>query len=69
MRKMSRRVGRSGGTKKKFLWKQNPKKGVLLWEAWDMNNFYFLFLLFYKLYRNFVFFERTMKKACDKEVT
>ena len=43
---MSRRVRGSGGTKKKFLWKRNPKRGVLLWDAWDMNNFYFLFLLF-----------------------
>jgi len=46
MRKMSRRVRGSGGTKKKFLWKWNPKRGVLLWDALDMNNFYFLFLLF-----------------------
>ena len=29
MRKMSRGVRGSGGTKKKFLWKQNLKRGVL----------------------------------------
>ena len=43
---MSRGVRKSGGMKKKFLWKWNPKRGVLLWDALDMNNFYFLFLLF-----------------------
>ena len=43
---MSRGVRKSGGTKKKFLWKRNPKRGVLLWDAWNMNNFYFIFLLF-----------------------
>ena len=43
---MSRGVRKSGGTKKKFLWKWNPKRGVLLWDALDRNNFYFLFLLF-----------------------
>jgi len=43
---MSRGVRKSGGAKKKFLWKRNLKRGVLLWDALDMNNFYFLFLLF-----------------------
>ena len=43
---MSRGVRKSERTKKKFLWKRNPKKGVLLWDALDRNNFYFLFLLF-----------------------
>ena len=46
MRKMSRGVRGPEGTKKKFLWKWNLKRGVLLWDALDMNNFYFLFLLF-----------------------
>ena len=46
MREMSRGVRKSGGTKKKFLWKRNLKRGVLLWDTLDMNNFYFLFLLF-----------------------
>ena len=32
--------------KKKFLWKRNPKRGVLLWDTWNINNFYFPFLLF-----------------------
>jgi len=43
---MSRGVRKSGRMKKKFLWKWNPKRGVLLWDALDRNNFYFLFLLF-----------------------
>jgi len=46
MRGMSRGVRKSGGTKKKFLWKQNLKREVLLWDTLNMNNFYFLFLLF-----------------------
>ena len=46
MRRIIRGARKSGGTKKKFLWKRNPKRGVLLWDTLDMNNFYFLFLLF-----------------------
>jgi len=46
MRRISRRARKARGTKKKFLWKWNPKRGVLIWDALDMNNFYFLLLLF-----------------------
>jgi len=30
MRRISRRARELGGTKKKFFWKRNPKRGVLL---------------------------------------
>jgi len=30
MKEISRGARKSGETKKKFLWKQNPKRGVLL---------------------------------------
>jgi len=53
------------GTKKKFLWKRNPKRGVLLWDALDINNFYFI--LFY-FYMDFVFLLDD-EEACDMEVT
>ena len=49
---MSRGVRGSGGMKKKFLWKCNLKKGVLLWNTLDTNIFLlsifldFIFLFF-----------------------
>jgi len=46
MRKMSRGVRGSGGTKKKFLWKQNLKREILLWNALDTNIFLFLLSIF-----------------------
>ena len=58
MRKMSRGVRGSEGTKKKFLWKWNPKREVLLWNTLDLTFLFFFSVSF-----------RTMKKACDKEVT
>jgi len=54
MRKMSKGVRGYGRTKKKFLWKQNLKRGVLLWNALDTN--IFLFLLFIFLDFIFLFF-------------
>ena len=33
----------------------------------DTNNFYFLFLILF--FFSFIFLGKTMKKACDKEVT
>ena len=42
MKRISRGARKSRKTKKKFLWKRNPKRGVLLWDALNMNNFYFI---------------------------
>ena len=42
---MNKGVRGSRGTKKKFLWKQNPKRGVLLWNVLDLT-FYFSFIYF-----------------------
>ena len=50
MRKMIKGVRGSGGTKKKFLWKQNLKRGVLLWNTLDTNIFLFFYLFFLILY-------------------
>ena len=48
MRGMSRGVRKSGGTKKKFLWKWNLKRGVLLWDALNTDYFIlFYFILFF----------------------
>ena len=55
--------------RKKFLWKQNLKRGILLWDALDMNNFYFLFLLFSDFIRIFFFFLLDDEEARDIEVT
>ena len=33
MREMNKGARESGRMKKKFLWKWNPKRGVLLWDA------------------------------------
>ena len=62
---MSKGVRGSRGTKKKFLWKRNLKKGVLLWNALDINIFLFLlfiFLLILYLYLYLFFFLVTMKR-------
>jgi len=46
MREIGKGVKRFGGTKKKFLWKWNLKRGVLLWNALDTNIFLFLLSIF-----------------------
>jgi len=33
MRGISRRAREPGGMEKKFLWKWNPKRGILLWDT------------------------------------
>jgi len=66
---MSRGVRKSGGMKKKFLWKQNPKRGVLLWDALNMNNFYFLFFLFFDFIGIFFSFLLDDEEAHDIAVT
>ena len=70
MRKMSRGVKGSGGTKKKFLWKQNLKRGVLLWNALDTNIFLFLFsLILYFFSFEFLFLFLDDEEAHDIAVT
>jgi len=70
MRGVSRGVRKSGRMRKKFLWKQNPKRGVLLWDALDINNFYFVFFHFsILLFFFFFFFLKSDEEAHDNEVT
>ena len=71
MKRISKETRKSGGTKKKFLWKRNPRKGVLLWNTLDMNNFYFLFLLFSDFIGIFFSFSFLLddKEAYDTAVT
>jgi len=65
MRKMSRGVRGPEGTKKKFLWKWNLKRGVLLWNALDTNIFLFFYLFFLILY--FFSFEFLFLFSDDEE--
>jgi len=44
--KRDKQIREFGGTRKKFLWKWNPKRGILLWDALDTNNFYFILFYF-----------------------
>ena len=74
MRKISKEVRESGGTKKKFLWKQNLKRGVLLWNTLDTNIFLFFYLFFLILYFFsfeflFIFIFSDNEEACDIVVT
>ena len=73
MRRISRGARKSGGMKKKFLWKWNPKRGILLWDVLDINNFYFLFLLFsdfIEILFSFSFsFLLNDEEACDTAIT
>ena len=46
MREIGRRVRRSGGTKKKFLWKRNPKRGYCYGTLGTLTFFFFLLSIF-----------------------
>ena len=46
MREIGRRVRRSGGTKKKFLWKWNPKRGYCYGTLGTLTFFFFLLSIF-----------------------
>ena len=50
IRKMSKGVRGSGGTKKKFLWKQNLKRGYCYGTLWTLTFFFFFYLFFLILY-------------------
>jgi len=73
MRKMSRGVRGPEGTKKKFLWKWNLKRGVLLWNALDTNIFFFylffLILYFFSFEFLFLFLFSDDEEAHDIAVT
>ena len=56
---MSRGVRGSGGTKEKFFWKWNLKRGVLLWNALDTN----IFLL--SIFLDFIFIFSDDEEAHD----
>ena len=69
---MSRGVRKSGGTKKKFLWKWNLKRGVLLWDTLSTDDFIlFYFILFFQVYFSFsfLFILKDDEEAHDNEVT
>ena len=59
MRGMSKGARESGGTKKKFLWKQNPKRGTVMGCLNTNNFFYFIFsdliLIFFLFFFYFSF--------------
>ena len=70
---MSRQTRLSGRTKKKFLWKQNLKRGVLLWDAGTLTIFIFFFFYFSDFILIFLFlffiFLLDDEEACDTIVT
>jgi len=67
MRKISRGVRGSGGTKKKFLWKWNLKREILLWNALNTNIFLFLLSIFLGFLFLFIFSDN--EEARDITVT
>ena len=59
MKEISRGARESGRTNKKFLWKQNPKRGTVM-GCLNTNNFYFIFSDFILIF--FLFFFWIIKR-------